>query len=388
MTLIAGLTLILSEPATAPDYFVRLPDCTSETAPIETPCTLPTRISARSAERLLGPRHHAWWLLGDQLTMVGRFGAEGWDMLCCAIQTPLEPLGESGIGAVTVRVPHVDEALLDAGLSLNGGPPVLVPTSHAPARPARVEPLRGSISGRVVHSDVLGEDRRIMIYVPPDARPDVRLPVIYLADGDIMGFAPVMEALVRDGRAAPAIIVGIRSEGTATGCVSQPCDRRMLEYLVQANPSGASPDSAFGRHLRFVTEEVIPLVERDFPASSRPQDRITSGFSNGGAWALAAAILRPDLFRNVLALSDGAQWAAEHAEPLRGARVYVGAGLFETGFLARMRAAAAAASAAGAEVHMREIVSGHSRAMWEIMVAEGVAWLLPPRPNRDMVEGN
>ena len=372
-------------PAAAPDWFARYETCRSADAPIAAPCTLPTRWNPDAVASLLAARNSVWWLHGDRLTLIARFGSEGWAALCCALSTPLEPIADSGFGAVTVRIPRVREALLDVGYfpHPDNAPAEQITGSDAAPSPPAVALLQGSIVSRSIDSAVLDERRDFSVYLPPDVPPGTRLPVVYLADGDLRRYAPVLEAAIRDGRTRPAMIVGLYpGQGPAEGCVSAPCDRRMLEYLIQANPTKAAPDSVFSRHLRFVTEEVMPAVEREFPASTRAEDRIVAGYSNGGAWALAAAILHPDLFRNVLALSAGAQWAVDHAAPLRGARVYAGAGLFEPGFLGRTRAATVAAEAAGAEVRMRELVAGHSPSMWEILFADGIAWLLPPPAER------
>jgi enterochelin esterase-like enzyme len=377
-----SLLLAASPPTSAPEWFNRLPTCASAHAPIEAPCTLSVRFSPPTVTRLLGRSDQVWWIDGDRLTLIGRFGEEGWAVLCCALSTPLEPIGETGFGSITVRIPHVREALFDVGYMPHpaDAPAEEIRGPDAPLPPPAASPLRGTIAARTIRSAILNEVRTFSVYMPPDIAPGVRLPVLYLADGDTRRFAPILEAAIADGRAAPAILVGTYpAYGPATGCVSAPCDRRMLEYLVNANPDGAAPDSVFSRHLRFVTDELVPLIEREYPASTRREDRIVAGYSNGGAWAFAAAILRPDLFGNVLAMSAGAQWAAEHAATLRRAKVFAGAGLFEPGFLARTRAAAEAAEQAGAEVRMRQMISGHSPVMWEILFAEGTAWLLPPQ---------
>jgi enterochelin esterase-like enzyme len=128
-----------------------------------------------------------------------------------------------------------------------------------------------------------------------------------------------------------------------------------------------------------VTDELIPFVEREYPASPRREDRVTAGYSNGASWALAAAEQRPDLFGNVLAMSATSHMAAAQGARLAGTRVYAGAGLFEQSFHDITLSAVRTAGAAGARTVWRPIVSGHSRLMWDILFADGIAWLLPAR---------
>lgn len=365
-----------------PAYISSLERCASASAAIEKPCTLPVRFSPAGSKALIGARDSQWWVVGDRLSLIARLGKDGWTALCCAVQTPLESIGGTELAGITVRIPHIREAVLDVTHhpADRTSPPIDIRGPDAPPPPARANPLRGVITSVLIDSVILGEKRRINIYRPHLAPEGQRLPVIYLADGDTAAFAPLAEAATAAGRAAPAMIVGIESgQGALEGCTRDPCDRRMLEYLLEANPSGAQADTRFGHHLRFVTDEVIPYIEKHYPASSRRQDRITAGYSNGGAWALAAAEARPELFGGVLAMSSGSKAAAESADRLKNARVYAGAGQFEPGFLTNTQLAADTAREAGARVRFRKMIAGHSRSMWEILFVEGLGWLLPPQ---------
>lgn len=376
---LAALLLVQSASADAATG----PRCASATAPIEHPCTLPLNISARTAASRLGRRHWFWWVAGDQLTLVARPAASAGATLCCAIQMPLEPLVGTDIWGVTVRIPDIDRSFFDVGyvapdfwrrLDEYRGP-------FAPPAAARAEPLRGRITGHRIESQALDEPRDVSVYVPPDVQEGERLPVIYLADGATQQYAAVLEAAVAAGHARPALIVGINSSNArASGCARPGhCDRRNLEYLPHFSAAGSGPDSPFGRHLRFVTDELMPRIERDYPASARREDRISAGFSSGAVWALAAASRRPDLFTGVIAMSPGGEASAPEARALGRARALIGAGLYEPRFLESARRWAAAARSGGTEVRHREMASGHTHMMWEMLFAEGVAWLLPPR---------
>jgi enterochelin esterase-like enzyme len=276
-------------------------------------------------------------------------------------------------------VPRAREAIVDA-IHLPARTWTAAQTIRGPnavPAPPRALPLVGRLETFLLESKTLGGKRTITVYVPPEVGSREQLPVIYLADGGAQTFGSLAEAAARMGRARRAIIVGIESDNSdVTDCRASICNRRTLDYLIDVE--GPGPGTYFSRHLSFVTDELIPLIERRFPASPLREDRITAGYSNGGGWALAAAEVRPDLFGSVLAMSSGSRAAAASAGRLQNTRLFAGAGLFEPPFLRRTREAAENARLAGAEVRFREMVAGHSQAMWEVLFVEGIAWLLPP----------
>lgn len=354
--------------------------CAHVSAPIEQPCTLPLTVSPAAATELLRNTDQAWWLQNDKLTLIARPEPDSIGILCCTIQTIVEPLGDTGIVGVTVRVPRVEEALIDVVFPKRRGsrPAAVIRGHRAPPAPPEAAPLRGTISFSEIESAILGERRGVFIYTPPGIPSSARLPVIYLADATTQHFAPILEAAVASGTTRPAMIVGlVPPSGSSSGCIEGvACTRRNLEYQSGASVDGPGPNSPFGRHLRYVAEELIPFVERNHPASPHRRDRVVAGMSSGGAWAVSAAAQKPALFGSILALSSSARNSVVDAAQLRDVRLYAGAGTFEPEFLAYTRERAALARRAGADVRFREIVSGHSQIMWKVLFAEGMPWLL------------
>lgn len=355
--------------------------CVSVDAPIEQPCTLAPRFSGTAVAALMGGSDQIWWLDSDRLTLVARPGDGMAPIICCAIQLPLEPIAGTEFAAIVVRVPRIDEALLDVTHipSRRGRPPEDIRGARAVQAPPRVETLAGTLETFSLHSVVLGEERTISVHLPPDVAPGERLPVVYLADGIPDSYAAIAEAAARDGRAGRAILVGLHSaRGEIPNCGWNRCERRVLEFhpdITLAEPPARNP---FLRHMAFVADELIPYIESRYPASRRREDRISAGSSAGGSWAFGAAETRPDLFGKVLAMSSSSRAAAARAEALRGSRVFAGGGIFDVGFFEPTRAAVEAARRAGGDATFREMVSGHSPHMWEVLFADGLAWLLPP----------
>lgn len=74
-------------------------------------------------------------------------------------------------------------------------------------------------------------------------------------------------------------------------------------------------DSVDDRYVRFLTEEILPAVKKQWSISDDPNNRAIAGASSGGIAAFTAAMLRPDAFRRVLSfigsytnLRGGNQW--------------------------------------------------------------------------------
>lgn len=75
-------------------------------------------------------------------------------------------------------------------------------------------------------------------------------------------------------------------------------------------------DSVDDRYARFLTEELLPEVKKQWNISDDPNQHAIGGASSGGIAAFTASMLRPDAFRRVLSfigsytnLRGGNQWA-------------------------------------------------------------------------------
>lgn len=116
----------------------------------------------------------------------------------------------------------------------------------------------------------------------------------------------------------------------------------------------------FDAHLRFVTGEVLPWADERFGPVSGPW--VAAGFSNGAAWAIAAAQRRPDLIGAVAAFSAGVvprriSGAARSA----GVRHYLAAGTLEPGFRWSTRQWAERLDRAGLPCRHEEWPGGHDQ---------------------------
>lgn len=133
--------------------------------------------------------------------------------------------------------------------------------------------------------------RTVWVYVPAQIEPTVAAPLMVVQDGHfyLNALAPVLDALIAEGRVPPLVAVLIDSGGgDAQG------SQRGLEY-----------DTISGRYGDFVQTEVLPRVveETGVNLTADPDLRATMGVSSGAACAFTMAWFHPDRYRRVLSYS-------------------------------------------------------------------------------------
>jgi predicted alpha/beta superfamily hydrolase len=191
-----------------------------------------------------------------------------------------------------------------------------------------------------IESRYLQASRRITVLRPRGRHgANETFPVLYLNDGQNLfdasrAFAGVswnveetVNTLVRRQTIPPLIVVGIDH-----GHV-----RRSREYLPvedERNPHARKP---LGRkYAEFLTMEVMPFVERTYPAARGARHRGLGGSSYGAIAALYTALVRPGVFGRLLlespSLYVGNRFLLRQANSATRwpARVYLGVGTRET----------------------------------------------------------
>jgi enterochelin esterase-like enzyme len=334
------------------------------------------RDAAALAARL-GDETLAAWADDDVLHVLWR-GEATMATLASGIHVPLWPVdGAAGLWEASVRVRRLDEAVItlmiavigddDTRLGLPAGEPFVFRGPQAPAA-AAADPLAGEVHEHVLESAALGAARGVTVYLPPGAGDGGPLPACVLADGQsVPSFAPGLEAAILAGTTPPVILVGVHNASVHDPARRPKADLRGLEYL----PLHRS--RRFAAHLSFVTDEVIPWAAGRYPVAPRPWT--AAGFSNGAAWAIAAAQRRPDVFGGVAALSAG---VVPHriARASRPVRHYLAAGTLERGFRHGTGQWAARLDRAGMAYAHREWAGGHDSWWWHMHLPLALGWLL------------
>lgn len=205
-------------------------------------------------------------------------------------------------------------------------------------------------------SSVLGEERRINVYVPPFAPRDSALPVLYMLDGgvreDFVHMAGLVQVLSGNGGMRPFMLVGI--ENTAR--------RRDLTGPTRiASDSAIAPVVGGSAAFRsFVRDELMPHIEGRYRTTD---ERAIIGESLAGLFVVETLLLEPALFRSYIAVDPSLWWnggalldPVPGAGTLRGRAVYV-------------------ATSGNAE-----LAGAAERLGARLAPASGVAWHLEPMP--------
>lgn len=161
-------------------------------------------------------------------------------------------------------------------------------------------------------SHVLGNDRPLVVYLPPgyEADADTRYPVLYMQDGQnlfdgrtsfIRGqhwhLGETADNLIREGAVEPLIIVGIYHAG----------ERRIAEYTPTADPNFNVGGRAelYGRML---AEELKSFIDDAYRTKPGREHTGVGGSSLGGLISLHLGFNQPDLFSRVVAMSPSLWW--------------------------------------------------------------------------------
>ncbi|HSV13186.1 MAG TPA: alpha/beta hydrolase-fold protein [Tepidisphaeraceae bacterium] len=182
-----------------------------------------------------------------------------------------------------------------------------------PAAPAA--PKASGVVGDVryhqsFHSDILHNDRRIIVWLPPTYSTDTsaRFPVLYLHDGQNCFDASTSyagewradetaDALIRANKMKPIIMVAVANAGPD----------RMNEYT----PTRDAVRNAGGRgeqYAQFLITEVKPFIDRTYRTQADRENTAAAGSSLGGLISLYLAYKHGDIFGAAGVISPSLSW--------------------------------------------------------------------------------
>jgi enterochelin esterase-like enzyme len=200
----------------------------------------------------------------------------------------------------------------------------------------------GEVRVRPYFSKITNAWRRSFIYTPPgyDQNPEQRYPVLYLQHGageDETGWYAqgrvnfIMDNLIAEKKARPMVVVmpvargggslGLGPSGMspgikAAGNVIPGAGRGGGPGAAAAGAPAAPPAPAtLQPFAQDFLGDLMPLVEKTFRVSTRPDDRAIAGLSAGGAATVNTAFSRPELFKYVVIMSAGAGQNVEASYP-------------------------------------------------------------------------
>ena len=155
-----------------------------------------------------------------------------------------------------------------------------------------------------IKSEVLGEERVILIRTPPGyERNGQRYPVLYLTDGDAhLGHTSgTIEFLSRNGRMPEMIVVAITNTDRTRDLTPTNASMPRPDGTEMKFPTSGGSD----KFLKFIETELIPKIEKDY--RTQPY-RVFAGHSFGGLFAIHSFLTRPESFNAYIAVSPSMQW--------------------------------------------------------------------------------
>lgn len=225
-------------------------------------------------------------------------------------------------------------------------------------------------------SAVFGQ-RQTKVYLPARFRRTRQYPLLIVHDGDdylnYTALGTVLDNLMAR-REIPDMIVAFTNSS-----------HRLVEY---ANDE---------RHARFLTEELVPHLESQYPLRSQPQSRCLMGASFGAVASLSTANRYPGFYGRLLLQSGSFAFTDIGDRNRRGPlfdnvvsfmnqfrdqpaavseRVFVSCGTYES-LIYENRSLIPLLEATGMDVRFREARDGHNWENWRDRLREGLSWLFP-----------
>jgi predicted alpha/beta superfamily hydrolase len=214
--------------------------------------------------------------------------------------------------------------------------------AHGHARPSADDKAEPLVIGEtfLINSKVLGETRRINVYLPPGYKEstDARLPVLYMPDGgiaeDFLHVAGLVQVSVGNETMRPFLLVGIENterRRDMTGPTENEKDKKIAPRV------GGSE-----RFRIFIREELMPQVKRRYRTTG---ETAIVGESLAGLFVVETFLLEPDLFDTYIAFDPSLWWnnqalvngAAEHlrARPKLQKTLYIASSSEDTAEVTR-----------------------------------------------------
>lgn len=234
----------------------------------------------------------------------------------------------------------------------------------------------GELQEHWIQSDVFGEKRPFQLYLPARFRTTRRYPLLVVHDGEdylrFAGLKTILDNLIHRLEIPPLVAALIQSPD------------RMREYAADE------------RHSRFLVNELVPLLERDYPLVGKPSSRALMGASFGAVASLSTAWRFPRTFDH-LCLQSGSFVFTDIGEHQRGKvfdpvvkwvndfrrkpgrpaeKLYVSCGMYES-MIYYNRSLVPLLQSTGMQVRFSEAPDGHNWENWRDRLREGLSFLLP-----------
>jgi enterochelin esterase-like enzyme len=235
----------------------------------------------------------------------------------------------------------------------------------------------GELTDLVVQSRALERDCQVTLYRPAGFHRSASYPLLVMHDGgEFLQYAAakaVLDNLIHRGEIPPLVAAFLHPKD------------RLLEYANSAN------------HARFLTQELLPQLETEFPLVHNRSGRILLGASFGAIASLSTAYRSPSTYGSLVLMSGSFVFAdagTDHGggevfdpvvkfvnqyrnHPRRVAeRLFVSCGLYEP-LIIPNRSIVPIFESADMQVRYVEARDGHTWENWRDRLRDALTWVLP-----------
>ena len=235
----------------------------------------------------------------------------------------------------------------------------------------------GELTDLVVQSRALERDCQVTLYQPAGFHRSASYPLLVIHDGgDFLQYAAakaVLDNLIHRGEIPPLVAAFLHPKD------------RLVEYANSAN------------HARFLTQELLPQLETEFPLVHNRSGRILLGASFGAIASLSTAYRSPSTYGSLVLMSGSFVFAdsgTDHGggevfdpvvkfvnqyrdHPRRVAeRLFVSCGLYEP-LIIPNRSIVPIFESADMQVRYVEARDGHTWENWRDRLRDALTWVLP-----------
>jgi enterochelin esterase family protein len=235
----------------------------------------------------------------------------------------------------------------------------------------------GELTELIIESRALERDCHLTLYLPAGFDHNASYPLLVVHDGgEFLQYAAakaVLDNLIHRGEIAPMVAAFLNPKD------------RLVEY---AN----SP-----RHARFLTSELLPHLQTEFPLLRSRSGRILLGASFGAVASLSAAYSSPYAYGSLVLLSGSFVFADAGTDHGGGAvfdpvvqfvnryrerprhvaeRLFVSCGLYEP-LIIPNRSMVPVFESAGMQVRYVEARDGHTWENWRDRLRDALTWVAP-----------
>jgi enterochelin esterase-like enzyme len=235
----------------------------------------------------------------------------------------------------------------------------------------------GELTDLVVPSRALERDCQVTLYQPAGFHRSASYPLLVMHDGgDFLQYAAakaVLDNLIHRGEIPPLVTAFLHPKD------------RLVEYANSAN------------HARFLTSELLPQLETEYPLVHNRSGRILLGASFGAIASLSTAYRSPGTYGSLVLMSGSFVFAdagTDHGggevfdpvvkfvnhyrnHPRRVAeRLFVSCGLYEP-LIIPNRSIVPIFESADMQVRYVEARDGHTWENWRDRLRDALTWVLP-----------